>query len=96
MLTKEDVPKLHEVLRGPMSEAELELLRDMQAFIEFAIRNGLSFAMVLSVLGHDINGLVRHRANLDEARSQGFYPKAEGYSKYTAEAIGEPEEDVGE
>jgi hypothetical protein len=95
MLTKEDVTRLDKVLRGPMTEAEIELLRDIQGLIEFAIRNGLSFAMVMSILGQDLRGIAQHGMDLDEARSYGFLPKVTGYSKYSAQAVGEPEEDPG-
>ena len=43
-----------------MTQAEVRLLRDMQAFIEFALRNGLGFAGVLGVLGRNITGIMSH------------------------------------
>ena len=77
---------------GPMTDAEVGMLRDVQAFIDSAIRNGMGFAVVLSVLGHDINGLVRHGMSYDEARSEGFLPKVTGYSQINADSVGEPDE----
>jgi hypothetical protein len=77
-----------------MSGAEIELLRDMQAFMDFAIRNGLSFALVVSTLGHDVNGLARHGLDLETASKEGFGPKVKGYSKIDSSAVGEPEEPV--
>jgi len=84
--------KLRQAYGGPMSEGEVEVLRDAQAFIEFAVRNGLSFALVWNVLGHDANGFARHGLDLSEARSCGFSPKVGGYSKLNPEAVGQPDE----
>jgi len=90
--TKEHVQALRKIFTGPMSEDEIEILRDIQGMIEFAIRNGLSFAMVVSTLGHDVNGIARHGLSLKDARAHGFVPKVTGYSKYTQDAVGEPDE----
>jgi hypothetical protein len=80
---------------GPMSGAEIEMLRDMQAFIGFAVRNGLSFAFVMANLGHDVNALVtRYGFDLESASADGFKPKVSGYSKLDAAAVGEPEEPI--
>jgi len=79
---------------GPMTETEVAMLRDVQAFIDFAIRNGLSFALVLSILGHDINGVAHHGMSYDEARSDGFLPKVTGYSEINADSVGEPLESL--
>ena len=77
---------------GPMSDDELELLQDVQAFIEFGIRNGLSFAAVLGRLSHDVNGLSRYGFDLDAARRDAFQPQASGYSQIDEESVGEAEE----
>ncbi|OAI46737.1 hypothetical protein AYO44_10865 [Planctomycetaceae bacterium SCGC AG-212-F19] len=80
---------------GPMSSAEADLLRDMRAFIEFATRNGLSFAYVMANLGHDVNAIVtRYGFDLESASADGFKPKVMGYSTIDAAAVGEPEEPI--
>ena len=80
---------------GPMSGAEMAFLRDVQAFIDVAIRNGLSFASVMANLGHDVNAIVtRYGFDLDTASADGFKPKVTGYSKIDADSVGEPEEPV--
>ena len=79
---------------GPMTTTEIELLRDMQAFIDFAIRNGLSFAFVVGNLGHDVNGIARYGFDLEAADADGFRAKVAGYSHIDASAVGEPEEPV--
>jgi len=93
MLTRDDVATLNQVLSGPMSAAEVEFLRDIQGLIDFAISNGLSFAMVMSILGHDVNGIARHGMDLSEASACGFVAKVTGYAGYTADAVGESEEE---
>ena len=92
----ENAAKLAERLRqgfvGPLSEQEIELLRDVQGFIEFAIRNGLSFPMIVTSVGRDFNDLLREGFDLPAAKSKGFSPKVAGYSKISAEDFGGDEE----
>jgi hypothetical protein len=38
---------------GPLSEQQVRFLRDVQGFVEYAIRNGLSLKTVYSLLQHD-------------------------------------------
>ncbi len=76
-----------------MTDAEVRLLRDMQAFIEFGLRNGLGFATVLSVLGHDIKEImITHDMSYENALERGFLPKVAHYSEITADSVGEPAE----
>ena len=86
----EAAERLRKHWSGPMSEREIEFLRDVQGFIEFAIRNGLSFPMVVSGLMSDLNEI--RFDGVDKARSRGFLPKVTGYSKLTSEEFGEDEE----
>jgi hypothetical protein len=58
---------------GPMEENDVAFLRDMQAFLEFCIENGLSMQIALSTIAHDVNGLLR--------QEHGFSPKVTGYAK---------------
>ncbi|HKI37828.1 MAG TPA: hypothetical protein VKA46_38600 [Gemmataceae bacterium] len=90
--TAELAERLREHFSGPMSEEEVEFLRDVQGAIEFAIRNGLSFAPVLLWLSHDLGEIVRNGCDLGKAKAQGFQPKVTGYSKITEEDFGESEE----
>jgi hypothetical protein len=75
-----------------MSQQEIEFLRDVQAFIDFAIQNGLSFNMVVGTLGHDVNSLAQHMFDLNATKATGFLPKVTGYSKLTAEDFGDSAE----
>lgn len=88
------IEALRRTFDGPMSAAEVTFLRDVQGLIEHAIRNGLSFPMVISALGHDINGVVRYGCELEQARSEHFKPKSEGFSRIDADSVGESDESL--
>lgn len=90
--TAELAERLRKNFSGPMSAEEVDFLRDAQAAIEFAIRNGLSFAAIVGSLGHDFNEIARHAFDLKRLAAIGFLPKVTGYSKVTAEDFGESEE----
>lgn len=80
---------------GPMSAQEVDFLRDVQAFIEFAIRNGLNFPVVVANIGHDLNNLSREGFDLSEAKAKGFLPKVAGYSRITSDDFGDSENPPG-
>ena len=84
--------RLRKQFAGPMSEEEIDFLRDAQAFIEFGTRNGLSFPVIVANLGHDFNELARNAFKLSAAKEGGFLPKVTGYSKITSEDFGDSEE----
>ncbi|MSU78332.1 MAG: hypothetical protein EXS16_09565 [Gemmataceae bacterium] len=87
--------RLRQNFSGPMTEEEIKFLRDIQAMIEFSIRNGLSFAVVCSTLGHDVNEIGRDLFDFQKAKARGFRPKVSGSSELTSEAFGEsPEEEA--
>jgi hypothetical protein len=76
-----------------MTDHEVEFVRDMQGFLEFCIQNGLSFALAMGTLSHDVNGLGRYGLfDLQEALDDGFLPKVKSYSMINADSVGEPEE----
>ena len=79
---------LRKQFSGPLSEEERTFLRDLQGFVEFAIRNGLSFAVIASTLGHDLNELARDLYALKQTKARGFIPKVTGYSQLTEENVG--------
>lgn len=92
-----DAERLEEIKKsfaGPMSEEEIEMLRDMQGFIDFSIRNGLAFMVVMSTLMHDIHEVATAGGRLEPALKRGFLPQVSGYSKYGEASVGEPEESV--
>lgn len=91
-MDKQWVEQLQRSFGGPRTDAEDALLEDMKGFIDFGIRNGLSFLSIMSTLGHDINGLYRYGFDYDAARKDAFHPKVTGYARISAEDVGEAEE----
>ena len=89
----EQAEQLRRSFAGPMSEEDLRFLRDMQGFIEFGIRNGLSFPAVAASLGHDLNEVARAGFDLGAAKRTGVALRVAGYSAVTAEMFGEAAED---
>ncbi len=77
---------------GPMTEEEVRFLRDVQGFIEFAIRNGLSFPVVVAAVGYDMNELARDLFDLPQAKVRGFRPKVDGYCEISEADFGESDE----
>jgi hypothetical protein len=88
----EAAERLRRQWSGPMTDAEIEFLRDVQGFIEFAIRNGLTFTTVMSGLLHDVNEVARTGLDYEKARSHGFVPKVTGFSNVSSKDFGEGEE----
>ncbi|HVC97328.1 MAG TPA: hypothetical protein VND64_26845 [Pirellulales bacterium] len=82
---------LRQVYGGPMSDAEIAFLGDVKAFIEFAIRNGLSFQATMAYLSHDWNEFARYGFDFKTVMDMGFSPRVTGYSETTSDAVGEPE-----
>lgn len=70
------VEAMKQLFGGPMSEREITLLRDMQAFITFCIENGLSFRTAIGTIAHDVNGIL---APGEMFEGGVFAPKVGGY-----------------
>jgi len=85
------VEKLKSVYGGPMSADEVQFLRDMQGFIAFAIRNGLSFRATMSYLSHDWNEFAREGFDFESVIKRGFLPRVTGASEATPDAVGAAE-----
>ena len=71
--------QLKETLRslGPLTPEQIQLLRDMQGWIEYSIANGFSLKSVVGVLAHDANGVLYD--------VPAFRPQVAGYGKYRTE-----------
>jgi hypothetical protein len=76
-----------------MTDTEISFLRDMQGFIEFALRNGLTFPMVMASLLHDVNEIARDGFDYDQTRARASRLKVTGYSQITSDDFGESEEE---
>lgn len=75
-----------------MSEGETKFLRGVQGFIDFAIRNGLSFNAAMAYLSHDWNEFARYGFDFETTINKGFWPRVYDFSEVTSDAVGEPEE----
>lgn len=71
----EQIKTLQRMFSGPMSADQVGLIRDMEAFLEYCVDNGLSFSLAISTLAHDVNGLL---TNQD---AKWFLPKVTGYAE---------------
>lgn len=81
---------LLQVSGGPMTEGEARFLRGVQGFIDFAIRNGLSFHAAMRYLSHDWNELARYAFDFETPIKKGFWPRVYDFSDMTSDAVGEP------
>lgn len=59
---------------GPLAPEQIDLLRDVQGWIEYCIANGYSLKSTLGVLAHDVNGIL--------ADAPFLTPKVRGYAKH--------------
>lgn len=84
--------RLRKQFSGPMSKAEATFCQDVQAFLEFALRNGLSYAVVMSTLTQDINEIARDGFDFQRTQARGYVPKVTGYRQITEDDFGEVEE----
>lgn len=91
-LGADQLKALGQVNGGPMSEREVEFLRDIQGIIDYAIRNDLGFALVVGMLGHDLGGLVEYDFSLRAADADGFRPRVSGFAGNDANSVGAPED----
>jgi hypothetical protein len=80
--------RLRQQWSGPMTEKEVAFLRDVQGFVEFSVRNGLNFSIVMNGLLHDLNEIGRDGFDLESALARGFRPKVAGYSKLSTDDFG--------
>jgi hypothetical protein len=73
-----------------LNPLERAFLEDAKGLIDWATRNGVSFSVVLQVLGHDIGEIARHDFSLEKTITEGFVdPKVSGWAKRNSELIGE-------
>lgn len=73
---------------GPMSEEEVQFLRDMQATIDYAIRNRYSFPMIISILGHDVYELQLSSYRPEAVKARGVKLKVPILGKWATEEPG--------
>jgi hypothetical protein len=59
---------------GPLTPEQMQLLRDLEGWIEYCISNGFSLKSTLGPIAHDVNGLL--------AETPLLKPQVTGYRKY--------------
>ena len=91
--TSDSTETIRERFTGRMSAQEVAFLDDVRGFIDYAVRNGMSFPMVAAVLSPDINETFRFGVDMDAAKAREFRPKVAGYSRITPDSCGQGEED---
>lgn len=94
MKTDESTDK--RLFEGPMSDEETELLGDISGFVNWAIRNGLSFPQAIATIAHDVNRISQLGFSLEAIRREGFLPKVTGYSNVGEDDVGETPEPADE
>ena len=93
MAARIPIEQVRKQFYSPMSEEQIRLLRDVQAFIDEAIESGLSFPTAVGVISHDMNNIARFGFNLEEARQACFRPQVSGYADPAENVVGEVRED---
>jgi hypothetical protein len=79
--------------KGTLSPSERSFVADADGFVDFALRNGLTFTTVASVLAHDLSEIAAHKFNLDSAIAEScVLPKVTGWAERNKESAGEAEE----
>lgn len=81
--------------RFRLSDPERGFVEDLEGLVDFAVRNGLGFRAVLSVLFHDVGELSRNEWSIEKALATFFTPKATGWARKNVEPIGEPDDMEG-
>ncbi len=77
--------------RFHLSDPERAFVEDLDGLVDFAVRNGLGFRAVLSVLFHDVSEIARNEWSIEKALATFFTPRATGWARRNAEPIGEPD-----
>jgi hypothetical protein len=77
--------------RAKPSDAERAFLEDIDGLIDYAMRNGVSFASVFSALTHDVGEVAAYGWSLEKAKADCFTPKVTGWAKKNTAAFGEAE-----
>ena len=91
--TSDSTVTIRERFTGRMSEQEVAFLDDVRGFIDYAVRNGMSFPMVAAVLSQDINELFHFGFDMEAAKARGPKLKTVGFSRITPDSFGPGDEE---
>jgi hypothetical protein len=78
---------------GPMTDEQVQFLRDMQATIEYAISNRFSFPMIITTLAHDVYELQMAAFRPEAVEARGVKLKVPVLGKW---AVAEPGSSLAE
>ncbi len=71
-----------------LTKKEEEFSKDIIAAIDFVIRNGIGYGLIINVLCHDMKEILI----VGELDNADYSPKVSGWAQYDVENIGDPEE----
>ncbi len=78
-----------------LSLEERAFLEDAEGLIDWVTRNGVSFSVVLQILGHDLSELERDGFSLETTVvKRCVHPKVSGWASRNAEPVGEADEQM--
>ncbi|HEX4794362.1 MAG TPA: hypothetical protein VH370_11250 [Humisphaera sp.] len=81
--------------RVAVSAADLEFLKDLDAILDFALRNGLTFNSVLLFIMHDIPTIAKYGSVQEAADKDFFTPKLKGWAQTNIDEVGDVIESSG-
>lgn len=71
---------LGKVVAEPLDDAERQYLEDLKGYLDYAVRNSLSFTSIVGVVSHDFfEGIDLHKG-LRNAIKRGFRPGVSGWA----------------
>jgi hypothetical protein len=70
-----------------LSKDEIAFLGDFRGFIDYGIRNGISFRSLMAGIGHDVHELQLEDFDFQAAtKERGFSPTVSGYAQVTPDS----------
>ena len=80
----------------PLSGVERTFLEDAEGLIDWVTRNGVSFSVLLGILGHDVGELAVDDFQLEKTLGpgRGVLPKVTGWARQNSEPVGEADEQM--
>ncbi|MCI0640986.1 MAG: hypothetical protein L0Y72_07595 [Gemmataceae bacterium] len=78
---------------GLLSQEESEFLEDLKGFIDYGIRNGVTFLSIMGGIAHDVSELKLDLFDFKAAKKRGWRPMVSGYGKIVSESFQGVEEE---
>ena len=80
-MNREYIERLQRRNPGPLTATEKKLLQDMRFLINFVLDYDLGMDLVVEILNHDIQEIIRV-GSIDKAVESCFLPKSHEFSNY--------------